>query len=1054
VVSSGEVQISGTSVTFTPGNGGNAFIGILTNTNGKWDLKFPNGIPTNDGKTITGFAAESSSGGTPTSSGGGGGGGGGGSSVASKANGGWKTSTGNNLIVMDPAMVNSKLKSATGISPNRTLVFENLEAKDTPVKGDIINSAPSAAAPNGFLYKVKSVTTSGGRTVIVTEMATIEEAVEKAKVKQSFDLVLEESDTVEGVELVRAAANANPTQRAAVSGSLSDDSLKLKINKTVGLVSLNGSLEIGAALDCDLEIDGFKVKNFELSTKPQLKAGLTATISGEIENEIVTIPIKKFKFKHITFTVGPVLVVIKPEIAIECVVTAKGEVLLSAELVKWDYSYTFGVRYKEGGKLNAFNTNMSKPAEYLKNIQINLINAEVKVAPTVSFSIALYDTITVGISGSFYARLAGVRGSGANAIAKLSFYCGLEFGVKAELEILSHKIGELETTFPKPPFEWKIWERIGVSGVTLQQPTLSLAVNGTYYLFPTVSPSDATNKKVTWSSSNTSVATVASDGKVTGKSAGSATITATTEDGGKKATCFVTVATTVPVTGISLDTTALSLPVNGTYKLIATVAPPTASNTNVIWSSNVSNIASVSSDGVVTAHIAGASAVIIATAAGDPTLTAHCNVTVLSAAATVAVTGVSLNKTTLSLAVGGTEKLAATIAPSNATNKGVTWTSGNTSVAAVASDGTVTGLSAGTADITVKTQDGNKTAACTVTVSSVVVTVNYNVSTLAGGSGEFYSPQGVAVDSAGNVYVADRNNNRIRKITPGGVVSTLAGTGDTGFQDGPALSAKFSSPSGVAVDASGNVYVADTNNNRIRKISDGVVSTLAGSTQGFEDGPGASAKFKLPQGVAVDSAGNVYVVDTENYRIRKITPGGVVSTLAGDGTSDYADGPGASAKFSDPKGVAVDASGNVYVGDTCYGIDLGQIRKITPGGVVSAFAGSTEGSWEWEMPDSGVGYEGDDLWIGIPYDVAVDSSGNVYVLQAESYLGNNPRIIKITPDGGVVSTLAGGNGGGFQDGPGASAKFSLPHGVAVDSAGNVYVADTGNNKIRKLTPAP
>jgi len=196
----------------------------------------------------------------------------------------------------------------------------------------------------------------------------------------------------------------------------------------------------------------------------------------------------------------------------------------------------------------------------------------------------------------------------------------------------------------------------------------------------------------------------------------------------------------------------------------------------------------------------------------------------------------------------------------------------------------------------------------------------------------FDAPTGVAVDSSGNVYVADYANNRIRKITPAGVVSTLAGSGTRGHVDGPGTTALFDHLIGVAVDSSGNVYVADTDNHRIRKITpadrieDRVVSTFAGTdTRGHADGPGTEAQFNYPYGVAVDSSGNVYVADADNNRIRKITPEGVVSIIAGTGTRGSADGAGTTALFDSPDGVAVNSSGNVvYVADT----GNHRIRKI------------------------------------------------------------------------------------------------------------------------------
>ena len=193
-----------------------------------------------------------------------------------------------------------------------------------------------------------------------------------------------------------------------------------------------------------------------------------------------------------------------------------------------------------------------------------------------------------------------------------------------------------------------------------------------------------------------------------------------------------------------------------------------------------------------------------------------------------------------------------------------------------------------------------------------------------GGAAQFNGPYGVAVDYSGTAYVADGNNHRIRKITSAGVVTTLAGSGARGFSDGTGVAAQFNYPIGVAVDSSGTVYVADAGNNRIRKITPaGVVTTLAGYAAGSADGTGGAAQFKDPRGVAVDPSGTVYVADYGNHRIRKITPAGVVTTLAGS-TAGFADGTGSAARFNVPFGVAVDSSGTVYVADYCNH----RIRKI------------------------------------------------------------------------------------------------------------------------------
>ena len=247
-----------------------------------------------------------------------------------------------------------------------------------------------------------------------------------------------------------------------------------------------------------------------------------------------------------------------------------------------------------------------------------------------------------------------------------------------------------------------------------------------------------------------------------------------------------------------------------------------------------------------------------------------------------------------------------------------------------------------------------------------------------GTAAKFRGPKGLSVDLTGNVYVADLYNHKIRKITPDGMVTTLAGS-SSGFADDTGAAAKFSSPYGTAVDASGNVYVADQSNYKIRKITpSGEVSTFAGSTAGYTDAIGTLAEFASPRDIAIDALGNLYIVDTHNHKIRKITPDGTVSTLAGS-ISGFADGIGASAKFNYPRAVAVDATGNVYVADD-----------------------------------------------------------------------QNRKIRKITPDG-TVSTIAGSSSESTVDGIAANAGFNSPRGIAVGANGNIYVADYGNDKIRKIT---
>jgi sugar lactone lactonase YvrE len=329
---------------------------------------------------------------------------------------------------------------------------------------------------------------------------------------------------------------------------------------------------------------------------------------------------------------------------------------------------------------------------------------------------------------------------------------------------------------------------------------------------------------------------------------------------------------------------------------------------------------------------------------------------------------------------------------------------------------------------------------------------NYTFVTLAGqttgsfdGTGSaalFNLPSGVAADASGNVYVADTGNSTIRKVTPGGVVTTLAGmAGVTGTVDGSGSSARFNGPRSMAVDAAGNVYVADSTNCAIRKITPaGVVTTLAGElgVSGTNDAAtGAAARFNLPYGVAVDTNGNVYVADTLNQTIRKISSSGAVTTLAGlAGSTGSTNGTNSGARFSYPCGVAVDASGNVYVADT--GNDT--IRQVSPAGVVTTLAGSAGDS-------NSTDGTGTNALFNLPYGVAVAAGGILYVADT-----GNDTIRKVVTSSGVVTTLAGTAGdAGSANGSGSAARFYAPFGVAVDANGNVYVADSYNSTLRKVT---
>jgi len=326
------------------------------------------------------------------------------------------------------------------------------------------------------------------------------------------------------------------------------------------------------------------------------------------------------------------------------------------------------------------------------------------------------------------------------------------------------------------------------------------------------------------------------------------------------------------------------------------------------------------------------------------------------------------------------------------------------------------------------------------------------------GTAEFAWPWGVAVDAAGNVYVADFNNNRIRKIAPGGNVTTLAGNGAQGYADGtggPTGTAEFQNPTGVTVDMSGNVYVADGWNDSIRKIDASAnVTTVAGNPNaGYTPagvdgtgGPNGTATFGLPHGIVWAVSGNLFVGDYDDYRARKIDPGGNVTTLAGNGVEGFADGTAGrngAAEFNLLWGVAVDVAGNVYVADT----QNNRIRMIDPSATtVTTVAGNGAGSYA----DGSGGPDGSAEFFH-PTGIAAQPDGTLYVADSA-----NNRIRKIDVSGNVT-TIAGNGAQGFADGSGGAngtASFNGPLGIAVDTLGNLYVSHSSNNRIRKIRASP
>ena len=336
---------------------------------------------------------------------------------------------------------------------------------------------------------------------------------------------------------------------------------------------------------------------------------------------------------------------------------------------------------------------------------------------------------------------------------KLTGNLPVSFANLSNLTTLTIAHNELEGVIPVEVVESKMWKNVGskmdfkqdngkeivlpdkpdtpvaVTGVTLDKNILALEVGGTAKLTATVTPSNATDKTVSWSASDANVAIV-SDGTVTAVAAGTTTITVTTKDGNKTATCTVTVTapapSTVAVTSVSLDKTTLALEVDGTTTLVATVKPTDATDKTVSWSSDNTSVATVDANGKVTAVAAGSATITITTTDGGKTATCAVTVTAPTPPATVNVTEVNLNKTTLPLVVGSSETLVPTVTPSNATDKTVSWSSDNTSVATVDANGKVTAVAAGSATITVTTTDGGKTATCTVTVTAPPTTMKVN----------------------------------------------------------------------------------------------------------------------------------------------------------------------------------------------------------------------------------------------------------------------------------------------------------------------------------------
>jgi uncharacterized protein (TIGR03437 family) len=311
-------------------------------------------------------------------------------------------------------------------------------------------------------------------------------------------------------------------------------------------------------------------------------------------------------------------------------------------------------------------------------------------------------------------------------------------------------------------------------------------------------------------------------------------------------------------------------------------------------------------------------------------------------------------------------------------------------------------------------------------------------------------PEGIAVDAAGNIYIADTGNSVVRQVAPTGIIVTFAGKGGPGYygDGGPATLAQVSNPEGLALDASGDLFIADTVNDVIRMVSPGgIISTVAGNGYnnlaggGFagDGGPATRAQLDAPAGVAVDASGNLYIADSQNYRIREVSSSGIITTIAGIGAPGYSGdgGPATSAEMSAPASIAVDSSGNVYFADRANA----RIRQISSsGGTISTAAGNGT-----------TGYSGDG---GPALDAQLDSPSAVAISGTFVYLADtgNARIRVISPSG-AITTIAGNGTAGYSGdgGPAASAQLNFPRAIAADPLGNVYFSDTGNGRVRKIS---
>ncbi len=601
-------------------------------------------------------------------------------------------------------------------------------------------------------------------------------------------------------------------------------------------------------------------------------------------------------------------------------------------------------------------------------------------------------------------------------------------------------------------------------------------------------------------------------GKVTPATAGTYVLTATNSAGTTQTTAIVITVSNLPAIDVAPKSVTVVEGGSATLSVQASSSLPLSYQ----WQRNGTPIDGATSATLLLANVtagqAGNYTVVVTNANGSATSSAATlTVTPLAAAATITQQPQSqtvYNGYSVAVGLVATPPSGATITSVQFYQNGSLFTTvSNPASSAVSVVVSAPGAGgSNTYYAVVNSSNGGKVTSSSATITGS--TTPYSTSTLAGsptrgsadGTGSvarFSNPIGAAADAAGNLYVADQSNHTIRKITAAGVVTTFAGSaGANQNVDGALSVARISFPTGVTVAPSGEIYL--TNNSFVRKITGGTVSTVAGaSTTGALDGTGTAARFNNPARLVADAIGNIYVADTNNHAIRKITPGGVVTTLAGSlavsGNSNSTDGTGATARFNFPRGILLQADGSLLVVDT----NNSCIRQVTAAGVVTTFSGlpGTSGTADGTSGASGTAR------FSFPQDIATDGAGNLYVSDGAHTIRridnagnvttlaglafnigftdnstgsaarfNSPRGLAWMGNGhlgvvdgqsntvryvgttGDVTTIAGVPPGAV-DGTGSAARFFLPEGIVFDGAGNLYVTDSNNRAIRKVTTA-